>query len=461
MTRAALPPPLFLIRAAVIAGGLASLAHAGERAFPPSRLAVAGGELLDPGDLFGAGDCAECHKTQERDWRGSMHSRAHHDGLYRAFAELARKEAGEETYLFCTACHAPGAVAAGEQPAPPGGTAKHTFLTDEGVTCEVCHLASDVRTVHAGGGANASLLLTPGEARFGPLKEPSDEASHKNTFSPLHQRSEFCSACHTLIHPHNGLVIENTYEEWRKGPYAAAGIQCQDCHMRTVEQALQVAKTLKPVAVPGIAAEGMDPRPDVHAHRFVGANTNADDTGISPGHAAEALARLKGAATIALRLPEKAAPGKPLQVVVEVTNISAGHSIPTSITELRQVWIDLRVTTESDETLYRSGAVDEQGRVDPEAVMYHSILADKNGRVTYRPWEAEKMVLEKLIPPKGTMTESYAIPLPAGVKGPLRITATLRYRSAPQDVMDEMFGKGRFSIETVEMAEAAAVVPLR
>ncbi|MFO1522691.1 MAG: multiheme c-type cytochrome [Kiritimatiellia bacterium] len=251
MTRAALPHPQALIRIALLAGGLAAPAHAGERAFPPSRLAGAGGELLDPGDLFGAGDCAECHKTQERDWRGSMHSRAHHDGLYRAFAELARKEAGEETYLFCTACHAPGAVAAGEQPAAKDGAGKHTFLTDEGVTCEVCHLASDVRTVHAGGGGNASLLLTPGEARFGPLKDPSDEASHKNAPSPLHERSEFCSACHTLLHPHNGLVIENTYEEWRKGPYAAAGIQCQDCHMRTVEQAQRVAKTMKPAACPG------------------------------------------------------------------------------------------------------------------------------------------------------------------------------------------------------------------
>ena len=40
------------------------------------------------------------------------------------------------------------------------------------------------------------------------------------------------------------------------------------------------------------------------------------------------------------------------------------------------------------------------------------------------------------------------------VKGPLRITATLRYRSAPQDVMDELFGKGRFTIEAVEMAVA-------
>ena len=32
------------------------------------------------------------------------------------------------------------------------------------------------------------------------------------------------------------------------------------------------------------------------------------------------------------------------EIEVAVTNVGAGHSIPTSITELRQVWIDLSVT---------------------------------------------------------------------------------------------------------------------
>jgi hypothetical protein len=29
----------------------------------------------------------------------------------------------------------------------------------------------------------------------------------------------------------NGKLLENTYNEWKNGPYAAQGIQCQQCHM--------------------------------------------------------------------------------------------------------------------------------------------------------------------------------------------------------------------------------------
>ena len=41
------------------------------------------------------------------EWKGSIHSRAHHDSIYLAFANRARKEGGEALYKFCSGCHAP------------------------------------------------------------------------------------------------------------------------------------------------------------------------------------------------------------------------------------------------------------------------------------------------------------------------------------------------------------------
>jgi hypothetical protein len=343
-------------------------------------------------------------------------------------------------YRFCSSCHAPLAVATGEI---PGGEA--TFLTDDGVSCDACHTAKRVREVHGGGGANASLVIDDGETRYGPLADPAPTEAHESGHSEVHGRAEFCSACHTLTHPHNGLVIENTYEEWKESPYAKAGIQCQDCHMRTVEQALEVARTMKPLDVPGKAFEDGEERPNVHAHLFVGANVNAKLTGASAAHATEAERRLKSAATLAVTIEEDA-------IEVAVTNVAAGHAIPTSITELRQVWIDLKVTDAAGKEIFRSGAIDENGRVDPGAVMYHSVLVDAEGKVTYLPWRAAKMVKEKLIPPKQTVRERYAFKTPAGAT----VRAVLRYRSAPQDVMDELFGKGKYPIRTVDMASAEA-----
>ena len=419
--------------------------------FPPSRLATASGEPLEEDWGASAAQCGECHTVQYEDWRGSIHNRAHEDGLYHAFALLARKE-DPALYVFCSACHAPAAVASGEIPGGKGR--EETFHTEEGVTCVVCHAAKSMREVHAGGGANASLVLEAGDVMFGPLADPAKTTFHGSEHSPLHTKAEFCSNCHSLLHPTNGLVIEDTFKEWREGPYAAAGVQCQDCHMRTVAQSVEVAEKMKPLLVPGRTTKSPEERPNVYSHTFVGGSVNAAVNGTRDFHAAEAERRLQSAATVALKLPERAAPGATASVEVAVTNRSAGHAIPTSITELRQVWIDLRATDASGREVFRSGAIDDAGRVDPKAVMYHSVLADAAGVVTYLPWRAVKMVSEKLIPPKATVRERYDVAIPKDAKGPLAFTATLRYRSAPQEVLDALFGKGKLPIRAVDMASA-------
>lgn len=417
--------------------------------FGPSHLTTASGKRADPDSFFEAADCGECHVKQYADWKGSMHSRAHHDGIYLAFAEMAREEGGDVLYQFCSSCHAPLAVTTGEIPAKKG--ADLTFLTDEGVTCDVCHNVKEIREFHAGGGANASIILEEGEVRYGPLADPGENTVHTSEQVELHKSSKLCSACHTLIHPHDGLVIENTFEEWKNSPYAEAGIQCQDCHMRTPEQAAEVARTMKPLKVPGQAAEDGPERANVYRHLFVGANTNTAMTGAKEEQAAMARKRLQGAATIVAAFKGDPKPGAETEIEVAVTNVGAGHSIPTSITELRQVWIDLSVRDAAGKEIFRSGAIGANGAVDPTAVMFNAVLADKQGKVTFKPWMAHKMISERLIPAKGTERDTYRVPVPAGAKLPLTARAVLRYRSAPQEVMDELFGQGKFKIDVVDM----------
>ena len=434
---------------------------AGEKSagpFAPSRLGTSTGEPVEDDWGYASEDCGACHPVQYEDWKGSMHSRAHHDELYLAFAHKAREE-DPALYRFCSSCHAAAAVASGEIPGGKGREVTHH--TDDGVSCVVCHAAKSMTQVHDGAGANASLVLDTGETMFGPIADPSKNPAHGSEESALHRKADFCSNCHTLIHPTNGLVIENTFEEWKQGPYAAAGVQCQDCHMRTVDEALQVAEAMKPIQVAGRTTNGPEERPDTHAHRFIGANVN-EITGADASHRSDAEKRLKNAASIALTLPAAAvAAGEPTAIEVAVTNRSAGHAIPTSITELRQVWIDLRVTDAAGAEVFRSGAVDDAGRVDPQAVMYHSVLADEKGAVTFLPWRAVKMLSEKLIPPKETVHERYAVTLPADAQGPFRVVAKLLYRSAPQDVLDELFGQGKIPVRTVEMAAADGSLPGR
>ena len=420
--------------------------------FPPSRLVTASGKNLDVEQLAEAEECSVCHEAQYDQWLGSGHSIAHKDTIYLAFAELARKEGGDALYVFCSACHIPAAVAAGEVPGNDEKK-KTAHLFNDGVTCEACHRARDVTPAHRGAGANASLVLDDSDVRYGGIKEAKENDYHESTYSQLHTRSELCSACHTLIHPFNGVVIENSYQEWLKGPYASAGIQCQDCHMRTVNQAKKVAETMTPIQVPGKAAEDGPERPDSHQHLFVGANVNTA-AGFGDDHAKAARERLRSAATMALKLPRKAAAGKELSLNVLVTNVGAGHAIPSSITELREVWIEVIATDGAGKVVYQNGVIQPDGSVDPEAVMYHSILHDKDGKKTYLPWQAVKLAEEHLILPKKTVTESYRFRLPPDASGTLSIKTRLRYRAAPQQIMDSLFGKGTFKIEVVDMTES-------
>jgi hypothetical protein len=70
------------------------------------------------------------------------------------------------------------------------------------------------------------------------------------------------------------------------------------------------------------------------------------------------------------------------------------------------------------------------------------------------------MAKEKLLPPKETVHEKWEVRVPAGAEGPLAVEAVLRYRAAPQEVMDGLFGKGKFDLRIVDMATARTEVPL-
>ncbi len=97
-----------------------------------------------------------------------------------------------------------------------GATAFDSELRAEGVTCAGCHVREWVRR----GPARRAPSLLPASGY--PLVELA-----------IYERSDFCMSCHQLP-PRtavNGKPLLNTYKEWLEGPYMRRGIQCQHCHM--------------------------------------------------------------------------------------------------------------------------------------------------------------------------------------------------------------------------------------
>ena len=428
--------------------------------FGLSRIATASGRAENLFDFFANDDCALCHRRQWEEMKGSMHSVAHADPLYRSFAELARREAGEEVYTYCSGCHSPAGVVSEMIPAVK--EEQLPALAKAGVTCDICHQISALTGAEGPWGepGNASIVLEPGSYRkFGPIDVIEHNPAHEGVQRDFFTKSEYCASCHTIIHPINGLRIEHTYDEWKNSVYAENGIQCQDCHMRSVEDAIEVARTLAPVEKPEeVWARMGGPRP-TSRHYFVGGNVDADLLADGPRHAAMAEQRLQSAATLEVRAPASAAPGSTLSFDVVITNTGAGHNLPTSLTELREMWVHLRVTDAAGAVLHESGHLDEQGDIHDGAIRFGAHTVDAAGEITYKPWEAVGFGWKRLIPPKESALDKVELTIPAGAPGPLTIEARLQYRIAPPKVVAMVMGDAAFVPKIVEMAAARAEVP--
>jgi hypothetical protein len=390
-----------------------------------------------------------------------MHSNAFVDPVFQALWRVGVKETNGAVEKLCAGCHTAIGTLAGEVRLGADGVFTASDIAEKGVQCDLCHTIRAARgheapTLEPG---NASIVVDPGSVKRGPYRD-SDSPYHDTEYSELHTRSEFCGNCHNVFHPSNNFPIEDTYREWKTSVYAQAGIQCQDCHMMPVEKAIEAARTLVRPVNPGQPCITGPKREQMFTHEFVGANAVVTELLGAKQHAAIAVQRLQSAASIALELPESAAAGKLVTVKVRVRNETAGHNLPTSLTDVRQVWVEL-VALAAGKEVYRSGALDAAGSVDPEATMFHAHAVDKDGHHTTKPWEIVRFESNTTIPPKGAATARYVFELPADARGPLAVTATLHYRSYDQSLANALLGAGAPTIPVIDMVAARGEIPIR
>lgn len=376
--------------------------------------------------------CSGCHWDAFAQWSQSMHSHANTDAFYRAVYKRADIDTGGRAERFCGAsrCHSPAAFLAGED---PFGTIDDVAKT--GVFCDFCHTISSRRGI-----GDASYVSSPGRVKRGPYRR-SQSPYHLTAYSPQQTRSEFCGICHNVTNPVTGLKLETTYEEWAQSRYnrhdPAKNTECQGCHM-------------KPYA--GRASDIGPRRPEMFAHTFVGARSFAGGGPEFDYRERAVIARLRSAAR--LRIVSVNRTGNRVLLAVRVTNVGAGHSLPTGVTDVRQMWLRLTVRSASGE-VYSSGALDTDGMLDQNAHVFGTVLGDANGRPVDKAWRAAKLLRDTRVPAGGSTLERYACDVSADA-GPLAVTAELMYRSAPQQVVDAALGKGKMTVPMTKMARATA-----
>ncbi|MCC7537855.1 MAG: hypothetical protein IT379_16645 [Deltaproteobacteria bacterium] len=249
-----------------------------------------------------AESCGSCHPAQLAEWRRSPHARGTSSPVFVALHERARVAWGASSADRCASCHAP--EHAGE---------------DGAVTCMSCHGAVGNRGAHDG-----LLVVDPELAPMGPttLLAPTNEAStgaHAVRDGALLRSSQLCATCHELTGPR--LFVETTASEHAASWASATGVECVDCHAPRVERRSAHDGPVR----------GVD-------HTFAGIDPAWGQAPEAQRDARDrAVALLDEALDLEVR---RTASG---DAIVAVANVGAGHSVPTGVAFLRDVWVDVEV----------------------------------------------------------------------------------------------------------------------
>lgn len=545
--------------------GDAAMADAGAHgadlgASEPSRFDLPAPRNVNDGAFATAGVCATCHANADGAnamrtssgaavspyelWQATMMANASRDPIWLAAVRaevIATPSRAEEIEATCTRCHAPMAGLRndlwGDQAFSLAGLSvdddRGQFGLD-GVSCASCH---QIGTGDLGGESSYSghpEITTDGRI-YGPHASPfTMPMMHHIGFTPTHaphtDSAAICSACHTLDTPTlaadgsaSGVHYSEqaTYLEWRASAFsteaddlAPQAQTCQGCHMPGDDpdgNPIVTAIARNPM---GRDFGQIDARSPYHQHAFVGGNTwvprllraHADELRPRAGAAAftavEDWTRTQLASTTAsVTIAPASREGDRLRFTVTVENL-VGHKLPSGY-PARRAWLDVAVRTSDGTTVFRSGAVDEAGRIlagdgsvlaselpgggfephrdrideDAQVQIYETVMADADGAPTHRLLRADHDLKDnRLLPlgfveggPDGTRIDpvlatsdadfvggsdqvDYDVLAPAAA-GPYEIEVSLRYQPLSARHLAELV-----SIDAPEIAAVAAML---
>jgi len=413
--------------------------------------------------------CGGCHPKQLEEWTGSAHALAFRDPIYQGELNKAVKAVGHEISRQCEGCHSAAGMATGEIKGP--GIANLSPMALAGVSCDICHSISGVThwQTPAHEPENGSFILTPGVngkdgaqlIKRGPFR-PSDGCGggfHECVESHLHLQADLCAGCHQVYHYDAHFPLEATYLEWKHGPYAQRDILCQDCHMVDIEMFKRTAD------------EFIKPDRSVYRHYFNAANyllyhlasgaakkAGDEKTAANIFEKYEmAIKRLQSAAD--LEIFPVYQNGRLAEVKVRVKNIRAGHNLPTSLTNIRQMWLEITAKDEKGNLLLTSGTIDAQGKLPDNTRLFNSDGMGNDFHFAVDPWVVTSFSRHDTIPPHGHKDVYYGVhaPLEAGI---VTLEVKLRYRQADQAIAEALLGAVPESINLKQIYGLDKVPPL-
>jgi hypothetical protein len=426
---------------------------------------------------IGAAACARCHADVTEQWASSAHRFASmNNPFYEATVNLLREEsleAGEAVNAhlaefglpaeatgrvkskWCSGCHDPALMLAGSMDDEIDRT---SVEAQAGLTCLACHSIDAIHDVTGNGNYNiADEQEDPylfSDAAEGSWREFLHDAALKakptvhmrQLLAPELRTPEFCASCHkvsldTPVNNYRWLRGQNEYDNWHDSGISLNASRtfylppakriCQDCHMPMEEAPLG-----------DLSAEGGR----VRSHRFLAVNTalpylrgdtatirrieeflredrlRVDVFALRRSGADEAVMPLDA------RLPGLVA-GETVTIDVVVRNLGVGHTFPGGTNDSNEGWLEFTVLDGLGNVLGRSGAVGDDGHLDPMAHVFKAVILDGDGNPIQmrNAQDIHVTAATNVIPPGAADVAHYRITVPQGLDA-LTVRARLMWR---------------------------------
>ncbi|MBT8348168.1 MAG: hypothetical protein HKP62_01815 [Sulfurovum sp.] len=410
----------------------------------------------------GSQNCVQCHDDlideNETDvslvhaWQGTIMANAATDPLWKAKVATEVKEHPEFKQTIeakCSRCHTPMANVEAKFDDPSGDTislSEDGFFNHEnlyydaamqGVSCTLCHQIKNTSQLGTTEGFSGNFEIN-GTVRniYGPYQKPvvnpmQMQLDYTPVFSEHTEDSKLCASCHNLETPviaTDGSLTNFTfpeqaaYTEWEYSDFNGTKDTCQNCHMPKAEGSLVISTK----------GQGVEPRPNFHQHKFLGANTYmleilknnrvklgalADETRFDES-ITDTREFLKSAAVI--NIGNTVFLNRTLSFDVNVTNKS-GHKFPTGFPS-RRVWLHVTVKNTANQIVFESGGFNSEGQIigvddtltantyephyekindESQVQVYETILSDTDDNMTYILLHALHYLKDNRILPKG------------------------------------------------------------
>ena len=438
-----------------------------KKMFIKSMAVSTGGVILFSATLFASSEkkihidqfispetCSGCHSEIFEQWENSMHNLAHKDPVYSRVSQFLRKGLTDEGEIeeaeSCVKCHTPVGYVSGFPLKISDDLSKTAEIATQGIQCDYCHSAETITRMY-----NNGLVLNPGQGeddpgiKYGPFDDATPDF-HEAQYSKLHTESKICGTCHDVKHAAFGTDIETTYTEWKNSPYnskdPAKRIECQGCHMYQRPGIPATGSTDRP-ANPGTATDDSDERPHIFTHYFVGGNTSVPGKFGGQKKGKMAIERLQNAATLSVdtsKINQK-------KLDIMVSNTGAGHSIPTGVGDLRQVWLEITIQDKDHKISFQSGVLNDRRELSSDAVIFRTVFGDGKGNEVINIAKARQVLSDNRIKAKQSVTQTINLPSSPG-KGAVVIVRLL-YRGMPRKILNLIPGKPFEPLPVIEMAK--------